>query len=291
MATTLWTGDAGDNDWSTAGNWSNGVPANGDTVYFRDGSEDVTASLDQSAVTVTKLVIEQSYTGLIGTPSAYLQIGATTVHIGEHQGYGTPVGSGRLKLDLDSAATMVTVYNTAATPEEENLPPVRLLVDTVGSVDSTVDVLKGRVGIAVEPDESSTITLSVGFRDSQSGDAEVVTGPGCTVDTLKTAGGDTECRAAPTTVTMDGGEVALFGTGQVTTFTIEGGTCYPENTGGIAAANFNGGESDFTRSLAARVVTAANAKPGATIKWDPDVVTMPQLTMTDPVSVSISEGL
>lgn len=42
--TTYWTGAEEDGAWATAGNWSNGIPASGDTVIF-DGRGDSTGTL------------------------------------------------------------------------------------------------------------------------------------------------------------------------------------------------------------------------------------------------------
>ena len=45
-ADTEWTG-AIDNDWSTAGNWSNGVPGAADTAYVDSGTPSITSGPNQ----------------------------------------------------------------------------------------------------------------------------------------------------------------------------------------------------------------------------------------------------
>ena len=79
MASKIWVGTSTPGDWSVAANWTpSGVPVNGDDVFFNDGSQNVTAGLDQSAVALTSLRIGSSYTGNVASSAAYLQIGATT---------------------------------------------------------------------------------------------------------------------------------------------------------------------------------------------------------------------
>ena len=291
MAITVWTG-AADGDWGVAGNWSNGVPVNGDTVYLRDNAVDIDAGLNQAAVTIAQLVKDKSYTGRVGTDAAYLQIGATLVDIGAHYGQGDPVGSDRFKLDLTSADTTVTVHDTCASSAEENLPPVRLLVANVVA-GSIVRVLKGTVGIGIEdPSEASELNLVVGYKSSQSSDAVVVCGEGVTVSDLYAYGGKTTVRGTLTTVELYDGEVTAAGAANITTATINDGTFYPDEPAVITTLHCYGGTTDLTRSAKPRTVTSSDYKPGSTIKFDPDVVTFTNpLTALDPVQLTVSEGV
>jgi hypothetical protein len=106
--------------WSTGANWSTGaVPTTGDDVVLQNSANPVLYGLDQSAVTLNSLSIDQSFTGTIGLPRAnsagyveyreqYLKIGATTVTIGR----GPGAGSGRIKLDTLAAQTTLRVLNS-----------------------------------------------------------------------------------------------------------------------------------------------------------------------------------
>lgn len=285
MATKIWTG-ASSGAWGTAGNWSGGVPENGDDVYFLNNAVAVTSGLDQSAVTVASLHIEQSYTGSIGTATEYLAIGATNVYIGEHYGSGTPSGSGRLKLDLRAACTSFNVYNSASTATDTYLAPIQVI--SGANAITTLAVNKGKVGFCVgSPSETATITTAnIGYDTSINNDAVVEFGVGCTLTTLNKTGGDVVLRGLVTTINNDGGElttattdnittlairggtVTLVNLGTVTTYTIEGGTCYLDKHGAITTSNCNGGVSDWIRTRNARTVTTLNIKPGATIRLD-----------------------
>lgn len=273
--------------WATASNWSSGtVPVNGSDVYFTNNAVSVTYGLIQSAVTLTSLHIEQSYTGAIGTSAAYLAIGATNVYIGEHYGSGTPSGSGRIKLDLRAACTSFSVYNSASTATDTYLAPIQVI--SGANAITTFDVTKGKVGVGVgSPSETAAITTAnIGYNTSVNNDAVVEFGVGCTLTTLNKTGGDVVLRGLVTTINNDGGElitattdnittlairggtVTLVNLGTVTTYTIEGGTCYLDKHGAITTGNCNGGVSDWIRTRNARTITTLNIKPGATIKLD-----------------------
>ena len=174
------TASSGPADWSTALNWSDGsIPANSDTVIFSGTSNPCVYGLAQSGVDLTTLEVKQSYTGAIGlrrdvfatsddgattdTTVAeyrqdYLDIGAGTIEIGEHAGPGIPSGSGRLKIDNDSAsASTLIIHRTANQATETTLPAVRYKVAHASSV-IIVRSAVGGVGIAVDaPGETSTV--------------------------------------------------------------------------------------------------------------------------------------
>jgi hypothetical protein len=63
-----------------------------------------------------------------------------------------------------------------------------------------------------------------------------------------------------------GGQLAIDGSFAITTLTVEGGICYPNNVpasgAAVVTANLNGGLLDFTQSPAARTVTNLNPNRG-----------------------------
>ncbi|HUX15565.1 MAG TPA: hypothetical protein VMW52_03780 [Phycisphaerae bacterium] len=293
--TRLWLGNDSGNegDWDTAANFDPaGVPVTGDTVILQRSSQSVTAGLDQSAVTLAALRIEQSFTGLVGTLGDPLIIGATAVNLGEHFGpSAAPAGSQGINLDLRGASTITVANSAAASPSAEStLPPVRLLTDNASSV---LRVRKGKVGLAINsPTAVSTIgTVSVGWSASQSTDADVQIGPGVTLTTLEQTGGSATLRCAATTVTQSAGALLTDGTGAITTHTITGGSAILNASGTITTLNLDGGRADLTRSRAARTITTLAARSGSTgqISYDPAVVTVTnKLAPAGPVTISLS---
>lgn len=295
MATKLWVGtDSGnEGDLSVAANWSpSGVPINADTAVFEHSTQSVTGGLDQSAVTLAQLTIKQSYTGLFGSATAYVQWGATKVDIGEHYGYGSPNGSGRIKLDTGTSTTSICIHDSASTPysADGNVPPIRLKLTNAAA---DLYVRKGQVGIAADaPGETTTLDeIHVGYVDSRLTDAKVVIGDGVTLDELQISGGETVLQCAATTIGVQAGQLQTEGAGAITTLTVEGGKVYPQSTGTITTLECKGGEVDFTRSNEDRTVTTPKLWRDAKLKYDPAYVAMttppaPQEEMTISTSAS-----
>lgn len=268
------TANSGPNDWNTADNWSTGaVPVNADDVYLEDSEVEVLYGLDQSAVALTSLTIKHSYEGKVGQATAYLQIAATTVNIGEHWLPGNPTGAGRIKLNLGSTASTVTVSNSRATASDENLPAIRLLCNNAST---KVYVQKGKVGIAIE-DATETSTLSqviISHLANVTSDADVIVGAGVTLTALLKTGGQAVLLCGATTVRNDNGTLTIAGTGAITTLDVYGGTVYCLSTGTITNLNCYGGRTDFLRSSATRTVTTPKIWAGAVLAYDLAFVTM-----------------
>lgn len=77
MAVHIWTG-ASSEDVNTAGNWTGGVPTDGNDVVIQ-GTVSMTASLTAlQGVTVASITVVADYSGKIGSASAPLVFGACT---------------------------------------------------------------------------------------------------------------------------------------------------------------------------------------------------------------------
>jgi hypothetical protein len=278
-----WIGAAADGDWGTAGNWTPAPPGAGDSARFRSralvdgtaGDKDVLVGLDQSALALVALVIEQSFTGLVGTAVAPLQISAETVDIGQASGFGAPTGSGRLNLHIVHLSlqdpVVVTIHDSAEASTELLLPPIRLVLD---DADSVVEVRRGYVGIGAMGETVALSVLRMSYITQRDTDADVFLGAGVAVATIDKAGGRLVSRVGATLITNHGGDLLTEGAGAVATLTVEGGNVVSNSTGTIAALNLNGGFTDFTQSRAPRTVTTTTIKAGAVLRYDPAVVTM-----------------
>ena len=176
MAKVYWIGGSS-TDWSTAANWSGAaVPVDGDDVFIENNAVNIDAGLGQNAIQLNNLTIDQSYTGLIGTTSAYLVIGASgDVNIGQKNAAGKGSGSKRIKIDFrDDTPTSpkIIVHNTASSAQESLLPPVRLLTNHASA---TLTVLSGNVGLAVDNSAETSTVGDVIVGDGS--DATVDVGP------------------------------------------------------------------------------------------------------------------
>lgn len=275
----IWIGtDTGnEGEWGTAANWSlTDVPDgdNDEEVYLTNSSQSVTADFDQSDIVLTTLHIEQSFTGRIDD---YLNIGVAAVNIGQHGGPGLPVGSGRILLnthdDVDTV-TKITVYNTAAAAysADGNVPPVRLIT---GQATDTLEVRKGKVGLAYGAAETATIgTVTVSHTTQPTTDSEVWIGVGTTITNVNVYAGKCHLNCAATTITVTGGVLYIEGSGAIGTINQSGGTVYSNTTGTITAVNITGGTLDTTRSAAARTIITLKVDNPGVFKYDPAVVTL-----------------
>ncbi len=136
LVSTNTTVATGPNFWSEAANWSTGaVPVSTDTVYLQGSSVPILYGLGQSAVTLTALYADLTFTAAVGLPdynangyfeyrSRYLAISATTFNVGLGDSGG---GSGMLRINLGSNASTINVYGTG-TRSVPAIPALDLLV-------------------------------------------------------------------------------------------------------------------------------------------------------------------
>ena len=275
MANKLWVGtDSGnEGDWDTAANWSpSGVPVATDDVILANSSQDILTGLDQSAVALNSITIDQSYTGLIGTSqSDFLQIAASTAIIGQSRTTtGTLTGSKRLNLDFGSStACDIQVYNTARIAQDQNRQPLRI---QAVNASTNLTVFNGQLAVSDDNDDSSTlgaVTVNAGT---------VNIGQGVTLTTLKSAGGTTITQSSVTTCTVKGGSVNFYdgvSASTITTLTVsDSGIFNHFGSGTITTANANGGTIDLTRTEKAKTVTTLNLKRDANVILDTSTVTL-----------------
>jgi len=285
-ATCIWIGTTTAGDWSVAANWSGAaVPVDGDFVYLENSSQDVTAGLAQEGIALASLTIAQSYTGSIGTATAYLKIGSVLTNIGQYFGISRPNGSPMIKLDLndtDTTAGTVNIYDSGRS-SDPNVPTIRLLINEATTV---VNSYKGDIGIAPITGETSTVgTINVSYRTNASADADVFIGSGVTLTTLKAIGGDTVLNCAATTVTSTAGTLSTNGTGAITTLIVSGGTITLNSTGAITTVTGSGGTIDTTKSSSARTITTFNRSGTCKLKRDPSVLTITNYTSVGPEQI------
>lgn len=273
MAILVWDGSAGDGDWSNGANWSTGsAPASGDDVYLRNATDNIDTGLNQSAVALDSLTQEESFTGTVGTETAFLQIGSAIVTLGLNPTRSAPAGSGRINIDLGSTtAAEVLVLNTKSQPADSNRPPVRLLATNAST---NVTGLRGHVGIADEPDDTATVGVVTA-------NGRVDMGPGVTWTTATAnRAGDILVQSAGTTLEALGGAVRTLAAGAITTVLVDaGGLALLESSGTVTTLNLFNGLADLAGSQTARTLSTVNQRDGGTLRYDPSVVTISTLNI------------
>jgi len=276
MATRTWAGDDSTtpNSWSVAGNWvENSVPVSTDDVYIPAGSLDITAGLNQSAVTLNSLTIQQGYTGDIGSSAGYLQIGITS-----GSNVFITASGGTQFIDFGASTTDVSVMGTGGASTGNSA------LNIIGSALDVIDIASGNVGIARPPGDTATVT-TLRLRGGN-----LYVADGVTLTTLELSGGSASVYSGGTTVEVFGGTVNLV-EGAYTTVTVWDGTVKSGTVGTITTLNANGGFVDFSVSGIPRTVTTANvnAYNDVNVEYDSSVVTISTLNQPGrPVTVSWS---
>lgn len=292
------------NDWANAANWAEGaVPISGDTPVLRDGSVDIRWGLDQAAVALARLAVEQSYTGRIGlsrtqfmTDSTgattalkpeyrpqYLAIGITRLDVGEILGPAAPAGSDRVKIDNRLVGPSTTViHNSSAASADGDLPAVRLLAaDAAATLE--IRSATGGLGVAVDgPGETSQLS-SIEITDQTPG-TRVSTGAGLVLGAWNQRGGVNALRATGTVGAVDvlDGQLDIEGACVVTNLQVLAGTCRPHNVpaagDAITDVSIWGGTVDGQASRLKRTWAAVNLNDeGATLRIDSQAVTVTSL--------------
>ena len=277
MANRTWQGGTAgsEGDWATAGNWKEGaVPVAADDVIIANTSQSITDGLDQSAVALTSITIDQSFTGVIGSSSSdFLQIAASTATIGQKRASrGTFTGSKRLNLDFGSStACQISIYNTASSSRDVNRDPLRI---KAVNASTDIKVYGGTLAISDDSDNSSTIG-DIEINNSGS----VTIGESVTLSNVTQNGGTLNLYSSVATLAnIKGGSFNHYdGTtaSTIATLTIsDGGIVNHNATGTITTCNLNGGTLDVTGTQGSKTITTLTADKDATFITDTATVTL-----------------
>jgi len=315
------TASAGPNDWSTGDNWETvgsgqgTAPVSTDTVIIENSAQEIAYGLDQNAIALGFLRIDQSYTGKVGlnrtvfatsvdgatTDSTaleyrehYLKIGSEFVDLGQQFGPGTATGSTRIKINnVDAAASTTTIHNTATTGDGI-YPAVRLL-NTNSSSTLLIRKAPGGVGVAIdEPGETTTFS-AITVSDETSA-ARLFTGDGLTLTTYTQNGGSNSLRSVVdgtiTTITVNGGTLLTNGDFTVTTLNVNDGTVNAnhERIGGnaVTTANLNAGTANVRGSSTARTWATVNLGVDCQFSGDSNLTVTTLNEPTEPYRIDVS---
>lgn len=288
LVTTTTTANSSPSDWTNTANWSTGaVPITGDTVYIGNSDVPILWNIDQNAVTLAALYIQNTFTGgsaQIGLPEfngtgvnqyreyreTYLKIGATICTIGDGPGNGCNL----IKLNFGSVQTTCTVYGTGrATIEEAAL-------ELIGTNASNVLYVFGGSSVAVAQIVDKTTvpvvsTFATLLQAANQGSAPTVhCGPGATLTTVTVQAGALTIESAATTVTVKGGTLGIEGTGAYTTITVENPGAVTYSSSGTITTLNAAGSIDFSGNQIAKTVTNCTVygggkvlDPGKTVTW------------------------
>ncbi len=263
MADKIWLGNDSGNegDLNVAANYDpSGVPVATDNLTIPAGSNAITLNLTAlNNATLSgalgKVVVEPGYAQPTGLSTADWQFSCTQFDF-------SGLGLSYIDLEASAIAPEIRATQSAATGYYG--------LNLIGSALTVVNVIGGSVALAPRITEAATIaTLRV-----VGSTARVLVGRDVTLTTSYMTDGTVYLYCAATTATLHGGKWYSREVGAIATLNVYGGTAYPESTGTITACNCEGGTTDFTKSGDARTVTTLKQNPGATLIYDPAVLTI-----------------
>jgi trimeric autotransporter adhesin len=291
--------------WNNAANWSGDtVPVSTDIVIIDNSTIDILFGIDQSGMSgqFANVTVGRGYRGVIGLNAhaffvngsdnasateyreTYLKIKCNGfIEIGKDTGTGTEQMSRRIKIHSGATEVDFIVYNTEAIDNSVDVPKPCVQLNMTHAT-STLEVRGGEVGVAVAI-EGETATL--GTITNTGG--RIITGSGLTLTTYVQTGASSEgsqlhLAATLTTLTNNGGDTTTSGSFAVTTMNTAAGQIISNSTGTITAANSTGGHLDFSKSRAARTVSAAKVDAPGSISFDPAYLTLSaKVTSNNPV--------
>lgn len=232
------------------------VPVATDHVRIPAGSGAITG-VDQSSVAIGDFIVEEGYTGTIGSATAPLRIDPDKFEF---------AGTGTSYIDISAAAIDVEIKN-AGTGQTGTAG-----LYLIGSAMDEVAIAKGTVGIAMQ--HGNTATAATVRVNGQA--ATVYLGKGCMLTTLYVVQGTAYQRCASTTTTIYGGKLFTEEAGGINELNVNGNAYATLNsTGTVATINQNSSSStvDLLQSAETRIITDYNWNSG-TLLIDENYVTI-----------------
>ena len=276
MADKYWNGNTGtDGDVTDATNWTpSGVPTASDNVRLVAGFNTAMSSnlAGLSGVSLGDFIVEEGYTGTIGTSTADLEITCTSFEF---------EGSGKAYIDLEASNITATIHGSAASTSVGTFG-----LYLIGSNLAALVVSSGSVALA---GFMGTTATAAAVRVSG---GTVTLGAGCTVTTVTTYGGTINTRANITTANGYGGTLRTGEQAAITTLLVDGASVDDRATGTITTATVNSGYL-AVKAGTSKTISTLNINAGGGASWDPNSVTVSALVVGDddvPIKVNTSRG-
>jgi len=248
------------------------IPVATDDVRIPAGSASIASGLDQSAVAIVDFIVEDGYTGDIGSSTEYLRI--------DPDKFEFSATDGTAYIDVGTASSLACqIYSTGSADTGER--GLYLLGSAIG----VLNVTGGQVGVAVRAGETATVTTARLQSDSSS----LWLGEGVTLTTYQQQAGTGILRCGATTVLVYDGTLLTQEVAAITTLNQKGGAITANGTGTVGTWNLYAGVIDLQKSGAARTITTLNKYRGESeIRRNKEAVTITTETAQDSYTESIT---
>lgn len=247
---TIWSG-AASNLWTTAGNWSSGVPTTSQDIMIPAGNWNIDTT-SMSDIQYGVLHIAPGFTGAIGTSGTPLSGSYTEI---KHR------GSGKLWFTDGSGTTTDVILNGPAGAD---------IAELSGAI-SRVIVASGIATMSSAQTTLALLEVGAAARVILEANANAVT-------LLQNYGGVVESQRLVTTLDVIGGSFTqLRGSAQAiaTANVYPGASLFVENGTTVTKITAHGGLVDFVRNRKDDLtVTTLEIMPGATVNEDYNLITV-----------------
>lgn len=265
-------------------NWDGtNSPADGDTLIFDSGSNDVRWGLNTyqggSTAQPTTVTVYKSFTGNIGLSetntdnsskpypeyrTTYFTLDDNTATTTFNLEVGEGTGSGRLKFDSGAGQAVVNIFGKGS--RLDTGIPCILWKGTHAS--NIVRNNAGDLGIAFFGSETATVaTLITG--DGPTSQANTICSTGVSLTTVTCNGGSLETNSAITTGTANAGNW-IHKAGTITTLTVnKGASFYPNGGVTVTTLDLNGGTFDCRKGSATVTITNTVTMSAGSSFYDP----------------------
>jgi hypothetical protein len=260
------TACSGPNFANVAANWSgNALPVDSDVIIFANSNVSVLYGLSNGAVSPTRILRYQSFTGNLGLPetnlNGYPEYRTKDVAYGNNAdgvpvvvdlGLGEGDGPALERWNFADCPATVNIQNSGQ--QDGDVKPINI----IGSALS-VYANRGKIGLAQYPSQTAAGPISIGFVEAKETDVDMVVGEGYTITTVVQNGGKVELNSHVDTslTTYSGSECSFNGTGALDQLNGYGGKVYYNSTGTLGGATVIGAPEvlDFSRDMRAKTVT------------------------------------
>lgn len=274
----------GPNWYSNFGNWSLlRVPIAGDTAEFRKGSVPCLYGFDGVA-TPAAFDVYRSYGGAIGLPperdeglpetlNRALRFSGTTGSLPVRIGLGDDGdGPALVVLDLDAQpGTIAVLYASGASGTGA------FSVEVAGTEITQADVMAGTVGIGVGGLAAAVDEMLVSSETGSNGGTIFVAGEGCAIANFRQIAGSSRLWQVPESVTSQGGELIVRGSGDVDSIALVDTTLFYHASGGLGLQGAISSVDQGVGDIATVTTSAAHGRTTGDSVWVQGVTGQPEM--------------
>lgn len=276
MAVNYWV-STGDEDWDTAGNWSEGsVPATTDDVVFDGNKSNISVAGLATTNTPQSITVYRNYTGSIGSSGASVSMSEGSPHTLNRISFESATGKAWFTIGENVTCSEVICKSRNKASDAFNINT------TSTGVITRLTVISGKTVVQTGCDLAAIVVGRLGAGDGDA-DVEVESGvsPSTNLD-VDMSSGRLSSQSTLRTVIQSGGVATISGSSvTVTTLNLFGGVfTFSSDNGTLTTSKVFGGTLDLSQSGVPRTITTISVYPGGYVDARQPTATLGSPTVT-----------